>query len=294
MILLLWSICTVCPAQQSPVFPEAKYTLALSPILQQESFNWSIAGNADGGQPDVYSELIWKKLSSAGAVLSFHLLLSQRFHLYSTLAKSSVISGQVSDKDYSGDGRTGESYAAIFDSDQGGASAGNLALGYEFLRHRNYKFSAYLGAEAGHTSLYLLDHSGKYNSDLRSTYKIATKGFIAGITADLSWSAFVFTPTVSFSALHYSAAGNWNLISQFKHPLSYRHRANASRWQINVRQTYLASRHLFFFLSGGISLFSTGKGVDILYLSNGTSPETQFNGAKGTLYCAGTGAGFSF
>src|SRR5882757_1942569 len=99
MILIRRMICIAIFFQLlSPCGANAqKLTFSLSSGYQSEDFRWSIAGNSQGTNPNIYSELKWKSLS--GPVLGMELgwRFWRSFVLRSSFSRLFIVSGAVTD-----------------------------------------------------------------------------------------------------------------------------------------------------------------------------------------------------
>jgi hypothetical protein len=260
---------------------KGRFELTISTGYHHENFRWSIAGNSQGKDPNIYSELIWKNLRGAesgiGLKWNFWKALATRFNY----SHAFILSGIVTDTDYQQDNRTYPSYFASFDSDRGSINNFCLSLSWEKIYlSRRFSLSPLFGYSMVFQSLYLLDHAGKYDKNLRSTYKTFWNGLQIGGQAEVSLTDRIkIIPSLQYHQLRYRAKGNWNLIEQFEHPVSYRHIANGYGIESSFKVNYALSSKWSLSAEAGYSYYKTGTGRDILYLSNGQESYTRFNGA---------------
>ncbi|NCD70780.1 hypothetical protein [Mucilaginibacter agri] len=246
---------------------------------QNENFHWSIAGNLQGQNPNVYSELKWRDLK--GTLLTANINANVWGALYVTggYSRSFIHSGKVNDTDYSGDNRTNPVYNQNFDDNKGYSDYWNVGLAYQLFKHSKLSLRPEAGYAQSRQFLYLLDLSGLYRN-LNSTYATKWKG--PYIKLDAQWH---ISPELSLDAAaqytqaDYKAAADWNLITQFSHPVSYTHTANGYGIDANAFITYHFTHFLAVNLGGSYFNWETGNGTDRLYLANGQTNDTQMNGA---------------
>ena len=83
-------------------------TLDLSAGYRTDTLNWHIAGNLQGTDPNVLSELTWSDLKIYQLKLANRTVIKNRVYLQGHLDFGAVISGDNQDSDYYGDNRTQE------------------------------------------------------------------------------------------------------------------------------------------------------------------------------------------
>ncbi len=258
---------------------EIRANVSASSGFFREQFKWSIAGTPGGTDPNIYSELIWKDLQGLVARLGLNISLDERFVVQVAWSECFITSGKVTDTDYQQDNRNYVSFYGLFDSDEGSVRSANGLVGYRFYSKLRNNFTFYLGYSAEQQNLYLLDHSGIYDADLRSSYRTMWRGPLIKLEAEVSLSRKLgISPAISYHQLSYHAKGNWNLISEFEHPVSYRHHANGYGTDVSCLMNYKLSNRWKLFAVGEHRYRETGKGVDMVYRVNGQRPETQMNG----------------
>ena len=138
-------------------------------------------------------------------------------------------------------------------------------------------------------SLHITDQSGT-SPDLNSTYSTRYLGGVVGLRAEVPLSDhFALEGGLLCDIVHYRGQANWNLISTFRHPLSFQDDANGYNLEGHLKLCYTLDKWIFF-LSGNILHGKTGKGTDMLYLQNGQNVPTQFNEAVRDYIRGGIGA----
>ena len=131
----------------------------------QEDFRWSIAGDVQGGSPNILSELIWKNLNGPYADMTATWTPWKGLSLQTSIAASFITSGKVSDTDYLNDNRKNSTFRGVFDSNKGTVNAYEALAGYRIFETNKINVTAYLGYGAARASLFLI------GGPLRSSYK---------------------------------------------------------------------------------------------------------------------------
>jgi len=271
-----------------PAAAQKRLQLSLATGYQSEDFRWSIAGSVQGTDPNILSELKWKHLSgpSVGASIGWNFWKS--FSLRSEFSNMFIVSGSVTDADYHGDNRTDRSYYGEFDAKKGSIFSWRTTLEYAFHLDK-VALIPLAGFSLHQQSLHITDQSGS-NPDLNSTYSARYLGGVIGLRAEVPLSdRFALEGGLLCDIVHYRGRANWNLISTFRHPLSFQDDANGYNLEGNLKLVYKFDKWTFF-LSGNILHGKTGKGTDMLYLQNGQDVPTQFNEAVRDYIRGGIGA----
>jgi opacity protein-like surface antigen len=255
-----------------------KLQLSLSTGYQREDFKWSIAGNLDGQNPNIYSELQWKKLGGQSIAASLQWNFWGRLLLNGGYERTAIKSGTVRDNDYNGDNRSNPAYDQLFDADKGFTRDIYAGIGYKLINTETFSLTPYAGYYAGKQSLHLYDRSGQY-PDLNSIYDTDWKGPFVKALAQLQLAKKLSaTATVSYTQADYNAKADWNLISSFQHPVSYRHTANGYGLDAGAGMQYAITQNIGVNIGARYFTWQTGEGVDELYLTSGESEKTQLNG----------------
>lgn len=246
---------------------------------QRENFHWSIAGNSNGQNPNVFSELKWTKLAGQSIAASLQWNIYQRFNVYADYTRQFITSGIVNDSDYSNDNRTGNTYNETFDAGKGNTQGWSLGAGYQLIKNSWISLTPYAGYGDNRQSLYLYDSDNRFPG-LNSSYQTQWKGaFIKAIASLKLIKKLKFNVDLTYDQVSYNAQGNWNLITTFQHPVSYRHHANGYGLNTNSALVYSITNHIAIQAGGGYLHWQTGNGTDQLYLNSGEVDKTQMNGA---------------
>ncbi|MGK9117157.1 hypothetical protein [Olivibacter jilunii] len=254
---------------------------------QIRNFSWSIAGNIYGENPNILSELKYKDIVSIGYLAKLKFPIIRHLKLGLSLEKLYTVGGHGTDNDYAADNRTNPSYEHLFSSNKG--SAYDLCGLMEILLIDNKKLmlSTGLSYVLSEQSFYILDKS---IPELNSVYLANTHGpgVAVIVKIDASKNNYINSLTI-WNSLSYKAEADWNLISTFKHPISFIHNSRGNKIEQEIILGHQFTKNFDVFLRGNISFFKTGKGLDKAYLASNNEITTRLNGAKSILYKLGIG-----
>ena len=190
-------------------------------LVAKEDLRWSIAGNLNGENPTVLSELKWKDLAGAGYAGSAW-VRAERFLAFTDIRQTHTISGSVTDTDYSQDNRSNVVFHAKEDAGKGRIFQLDLMGGFEAIQSSRLDVTFLTGYGALKQDLYLTNA----RTQLNSSYSTSWKGPIMGTMVRYKPAERVSLSLKSkYHQIRYSAKGNWNLIEEFEHPVSFRHKA---------------------------------------------------------------------
>ncbi|MGJ1432225.1 hypothetical protein ACR79M_11665 [Sphingobacterium spiritivorum] len=262
--------------------------ISVYPKVDLINSNWSIAGNIDGKNPNILSELTWKDNVAWGAGARFSVILHPRIKLSLQAEHSFIVSGTVRDVDYSGDNRTLVDRDMTYDSGEGNVSFATLQLNY-LLWRGGIDVEGYVFPQYQYTSLTMIDPT----LDLRSTYKSKLLGGGIGLKLGKVISPkWKMSLSPQFALNKYTAVANWNLREEFAHPVSFKHKIDAPQWSGVFDVTYSPTSKLYFLASARYnSLLNAKNGTDQLFYSNGESTHTRLNEVGSSIATFSLGAG---
>ena len=263
---------------------DARFTVDATGGYRRQDLRWSIAGNSAGTSPSVYSELKWKGVGSVSTGLDISWKAGKNWVVVGEGSRSFTVSGRVSDKDYGADDRRDVLYDQSFVSNKGYAYAVFFGPGYRWRVGGRLCLTPVIGYGFSGQRLSITD-----GGLLDSYYKTRWNGFAGRLSGDWQLGAgWGLLFRAAYHQVNYRAEGDWNLIQNFRHPVSFRHRGDGYglEGQLGVSRS-LGGAVLF--LKGGYAGWSTGKGVDELYLASGQTSQTRLN--EVVLSELGIGAG---
>ncbi len=257
-------------------------------------FRWSIAGD----EQNVLSELTWDRLQILRVDLGGDLVGDERWTFKGNVSFGSVLSARNRDSDYAGNDRTLEwsrSYA-----DAGGSEVWDAAVGF------GYRFSFFstgleptftvtpCGGYSYHRQLWRMTDGNLTISDsdlaprpvppvgpfpdLDSSYEATWQGPWVGV--DLWWDAGGRSRVLGRLELHradYDAVADWNLRSDFQHPVSFEHDADGRG--VLVEAGWIVEISLRTKLRLGLEYqdWTTAAGTDTIYFFDGTVETGKLN-----------------
>lgn len=259
---------------------------------RSDDFRWNLA--QIGGSPDVLSELTWNLNEMREARIEGFLSRGNwRFAM--RFARATVEEGTNQDSDYNGNGRTEEFSRS---NNRGGGNAEDLGiqLGYE-IELNSVESPAFLQLTptVGYNRL-------QQNLTMTEGCQTIASGILVGppcapfaglqSTYDTGWNTasvgleLLAGPKAGFVALRlqyeaflnaqYDAVADWNLRSDFQHPVSYRHMADGAGYRMSVGLEFAVAGPLVVTATYSRMSLTTDPGTDITYLNDNdpSTPET--------------------
>jgi len=275
--------------------------LGLETGYRADQFRWNI--NGDYSDPGwILSELTWKNLRIHTTRGRLRLPLRRSLLLRASLEYGRILDGEVQDSDYLGNNRTLEFSRSNNAADHGYMLDLSAGVGY-ILRSRNERIELipFAGYARHSQNLTLTDGNqtipatGSF-SGLNSTYNAEWTGPTAGFDIVVHGERLVVTTSFEFLFFaDYYAEADWNLRSDFQHPVSYTHRAdNARGIDFSFALDYPLS--LRWLISGTVKLsqFTASNGTDTTYLATGSTSRTRLNEVVWDSYSATFGLKYLF
>jgi outer membrane protease len=273
---------------------DQKFSISVSPGYFQEDFRWSIAGTSQGKDPNIYSELRWQKLSGPQISGSAQYNFWKGFVLRTNFHSAFITKGNITDTDFGEDNRKDTLYHDSFDSNKGNILSGDLTAGYQIKFTENFSATPFIGYGISDQSLYILRDFGSVTGNLKSTYQTQWNGLTIGRELRIKIKRIIIQQQLIYHQVNYSAKANWNLIEDFQHPVSFRHKAKGYGLETGINIHYRFNKIISVFADGKYSYWTTGKGTDTLYRNNGDISITQMNGAVRNNFNIALGIAFSF
>lgn len=269
--------------------------LSLSAGYSSEDFNWSIAGNSKGTDPNIYSELCWTDQAGALGEVKILYRLFRKFFVESSLNYKTISSGSVNDSDYEGDNRTVRTFNITLDSKKGSAISSATFLGYKIKLLQTVYTDLQFGYSINKQNLYLADDNNVTSSPLNSSYRTSWTGVASKISVSVNPAKkLVLKAEALYHQANYAAKADWNLIEEFQHPVSFRHKAKGYGAEGSLVIAYTLVRNCSISACGNYFTWKTGKGLDKVYMTNGETPQTQLNQVTRRGYILSTGVSLFF
>jgi hypothetical protein len=266
-----------------------KLEATFSAGVVEENLTWSIAGNANGTNPNIYSELIWKDVHATRLDFQVKYNFWKAFVFDTKVNTGIIFDGSATDSDYEEDNRTSRVFFAAPRSDKGRLFSVDPSLGYRFIIAKRFFITPEVGYGVGTQKLFLLDDSG-----LHSTYQTLWQGIFLRAQNELFLSEkFRSHIDATYHQVNYHAKANWNLIETFQHPLSFEHMAKGYGIEAEIGLAYQLTKVWAISISGEFFKWTTGFGIDTLYLKNGTQTKTRLNDVTRDGYAIKIGISYS-
>lgn len=295
------------PAEQG----QPSLTLQLEPGFRIDDASWNISDS--DGTPNVLSEVSWNRLESPQLGITAQVHDGKRTRIRGYFAYADVTSGVNHDSDYSGDYRSGE-FSRSDNRADGDLIDTEVSVGvsYKILDPQiqgRMQVTPIVGYAHYEQQLAMRD-GVQVVSNPPATIPL---GPFDGLNSsyDTQWSAFWFgaelhwqyTPRWGFEFTYqrfvngdYDARADWNLRSDFQHPVSFIHRADGDGHSLRAGVSYELNSK--FFLMGRLTHnnFKAHTGTDTTFNADGTISTTNLNAAywRATAVTLGIGTRLPF
>lgn len=277
---------------------------------RQGEMRWNIAGDSSGANPNILSELQWKKLNMAGVHGNLRTVIPT-----GTLKQTRIevgghyeyaVSGDNQDSDYLGDNRTQEFSRSNNDSKGSQALGIKGAVGYELPivdRPDGLRFIATplvgwryeqqkLKIRDGNQTLCVSQPSIGFDctssplgsfAGLDSRYDAKWNGPFIGFESEGATEHHRLRLRGEATRLNYQAEAQWNLRPDLNPDKSFRHTASGVGLNAHADYTYKVTEATGIIASAAWERFTADEdGVDRSYFSNGTTGDTKLNEVEWT------------
>lgn len=281
---------------------------SLAPGYRVEDFRWNIAGSPAG--PNILSELSWESLQVAQLKGTVALTHDSGLQLRGSLTQGRIVSGDNQDSDYLGDDRTLEFSRSNNDGGGDDLRDASVALGWAFhLSGRPW------GYWRGGTS-YLVPLVGYARHDLNLRMRdgnqtIPATGSFAGLNSTYRarwggpWVGLEFVDEepddlhgflrFEYHRARYEAEADWNLRTDFQHPVSYTHEADARGYVFSLGfYTPAAPRKFAWRLVLDYQNWKAESGLDRTFFSDGSVGTTRLNEVNRESWAISYGIQYNF
>lgn len=258
--------------------------------LRNDDLKWNKAGNIEGKNPTVLSELKWSDLEIWQLGLDTKFAVSGNdydllgFFMGFKFDYGQILNGKNTDSDYKGDNRTNEFSRIKSNSDDGDVLDISLFIGPDLtFNNPRYAIIPLIGYSYHEQNLTLTDAfietppSGSYPG-LDSRYETEWKGPWLGVFFEsLIGETLKVSSQIEYHWADYSAVADWNLREEFQHPRSFDHQADGTGVLFDLNIDYLLSKNWQIGLQGTYQDWETDAGTERVYLTDGTVLSTRLN-----------------
>jgi hypothetical protein len=268
-----------------------------------DQLDWNVAGDFDGHNPDVLSELTWKDLESYQVSARGKLVMANNRFPFGGMVRGGFSYGEINsgtnqDSDYNGDGRTHEFSRSNNRADSGNVWDASLGGGVVFSnRSRTFSLAPVAGFSYHQQNLTIQDGYQTMNDPASTPSSLAggvpALGPIAGLnsTYDAQWRSgwlgvdvdynpapfFDLHATAEFHSGKYEAEADWNLRTDLQHPRSFRHTSDNATGVVSSIGMRAGSPKLFLTVDYQYQKWQADNGLDRTYFSDGTVWVTKLN-----------------
>ncbi len=249
-----------------------------------DDIDWNIAGDINGNNPNVLSELTWSDLEIFQIELSNKTIIRDLFYLRGSFGYGWILEGSNQDSDYLGDNRTLEFSRSNNDASDGDVMDASLGLGLHFSFGLDwFGITPLIGYSYHQQNLTITDgfqtipNTGPFTG-LNSSYDTEWEGPWIGLDFDFKvkkkHSLFI---NFEYHWADYYAEADWNLRTDFAHPKSFEHIAEGNGIVISTGAIFFYNYPVSLHLNFDYQDWNTDPGTDRVFFSNGTIIETRLN-----------------
>lgn len=259
-------------------------SLTLDTGWRHDDFQWTIAGDTSGRNPNILSDLDWSDLEIIPVGITADVRLKDHWRVQLSGSYGWIADGENRDSDYDFNNRKGEFSRSYADTEGRTIDAG-FAIGYDVkLADEKVIVTPWVGVN--YHQQHLNDKNGVqvvdyYYGDLGpfrgldSVYEAEWFGVTFGLDAAVRMSATTrFLVGARYELADYRAEADWNLRTDFT---GFNHRADGDGWRLSAGVEWDFARRWTLGLHADWSLFRTGSGIDHTDFTDGTSIDTRLN-----------------
>ena len=287
--------------------------LLVSTGMRQDDFDWNVAGNSSGTDPNIRTAVSWDDLSVWQLGTEFRADFRRTYHVRASLAYGRIIDGNSSQSDYLGDNRTNEFSRVSAASDSGSTLDASIAFGYHFnFMADRIGLTPLLGLAYNRQNLEMTDGYQDVSEfgfpaaegpipGLDNTYAATWKG--AWIGLDLVFRPRMAPPdasdlqTVIGVAYHwadFSADGDWNLNTDLGQPDRFEQEASGTGFNLSASLEWLFKPHWGFNAGFVYRNWSAGDGTEKADFVDGSTTTLRLNDVNWQSYSINVGFTYRF
>lgn len=276
--------------------------LTLAAGYRREAMRFAIASDITGTQtPNILSELKWQVPMlelrlDAGWTHASGFTLAGRF-----ASAHAVGGGRVRDSDYLLDDRAGEFSRSHADPDESKANDASLGAGWRFRLGPRAEVAA-LAGYALHRQEFRMQHGRQVVSappmnvplgpfpGLDSHYSPEWRGPWLGLEGSARLGErLALHGALKYLRLRFRAEADWNLRSDFAHPVSFRHRGDGDGWEARLGARWRLAAGQELSLDFMRRRFDIEDGIDTTLFAGGAISTIRLNEARTDAWSLGLG-----
>jgi len=282
--------------------PWIESDLVLSAGYRVDDFDWNIAGDMSGSNPNILSELSWDDIEIYQVELYNKTILADVFYLRGSVGYGWIKDGENQDSDYLEDDRSFEFSRSNNSADDGDTLDASLGVGYPFTFGSGFVgLTPLIGYSYHEQNLTMTDGTQTITwislvpefpdgpplgpfAGLDSTYEAEWEGPWVGFDLIFTSKQVLRYLTqveayVNFEYhwADYCAEADWNLRDDFAHPKSYEHEADGDGIVISAGWNIVWTDHWALNANFDYQDWSTDHGTDRTFFADGSVQETRLN-----------------
>lgn len=271
----------------------AKTTYDVSVGERKDKVNWNFAGDMDGENPNVQSELKWTDLKIYEVRLNGKSDINDKSFVEGSVGYGWIHGGHNQDSDYMGNNRTEMYSRSENNAGNGHVVDGSIGYGYYINKQEKSKIALVAGYSVNKQSLTMTDGDQTYSdfyyqtqpigpfSGLNSTFNTRWHGPYIGLSFEKQASEKLKILTrFEYHFTKYHAEGNWNLSSAYAHPKSIEQSASGYGTVFSIGTEYQMNEEWALNAKMNFSRFKSKNGLHKAFAADGTTGETRLNEAK--------------
>ncbi len=270
---------------------------------------WDIASSASATTtPNVLSELSFRDIRSLGYVINLGYMNrfdnNIAFVLEAEYADSRIRSGRAQDSDYASDNRTDEFSRSFSDIESDSINYFSLATGIKtrWLNTKGHYLSFLIGYKKHNVDITMTNgvveipeaDAGSLIPGLNSTYNSEFRSIFAGLSTEhvFSWGTIGFRYDLYYTDL--KAEADWNLRTDFAHPVSFEQVGNGKGYAATLGYTYNHNRNWDYSIDYVVNKYHIKDGYDQTYFSDTTSFIVKLNNSEYKQEAIRIGVSYNF
>ena len=282
--------------------------MVFSAGYRRDDLDWNIAGNSNGKNPNVLSELTWDELDSYQVKFQGHLIWPHIIALRAVANYGWIYDGENQDSDFAGDDRTFEFSRSNNNADDGNVWDVSLGIGYPIRWGKSVisTMTPLVGYSHHEQNLEITDGNqtipdlGPFPG-LDSSYDAEWQGPWIGI--DLNFRAAEIKTvahrletfiTYEYHWADYDAEADWNLRQDLRRSTSFVHDTDGEGWIIRAGFNIVLQRYLGLNFNFDYQDWTTDNGTDKVFLADGGNLKTRLNEVNWSSYSLGLGLSLRF
>lgn len=268
-----------------------------------DQFDWTIAGDIAGNNPNIISELTWEDLEIDEIIAKGRIILFNNRVPFGGTIRGSVNYGEIQaginqDSDFGLDDRTNEFSRSNNKADEGEVWDITLGGGLVFkTKNRKLILSPLVGFSYHgqnltiHDGYQTISEDNPFSADpadnpppvgpitgLASTYEAEWRSGWVGVDLEFQPNpSFELHGSIELHSAEFEAKADWNLRSDFNHPRSFTHESTEAAGVVAGFGTKFGARDLLLNLDLRYQKWRAEDGIDKTYFSNDSIGITQVN-----------------